>query len=77
MNIAEKELRRRIRGAIDNTNLSEDRFREIEDEILALIREYVSAPEHEKEEVYQRGEERLLHALELTAGRSSLTTAAN
>ena len=64
---AEKNLRKRIRrilslAGLDQT-LSGIAFKEVENRILSLFREYNEAPEELKEEAYAMGEERILEVL--------------
>jgi hypothetical protein len=59
---SEQRLRARIRRAFSVVESGRQTLTvpSVEEQVLALIREYCSAPEAMKERVYQRGEKRIL-----------------
>jgi hypothetical protein len=58
----EKKVRKSLRKAIDaaDLNLTQNDEEKLEDQLIELLGYYNRAPEGEKEEVYKRGEERIL-----------------
>ena len=62
---SEERLRRRIRNVIANEkeSLPPAATRPIEDHFLALMRDYVSSPPEEREQVYREHEKELLRAV--------------
>ena len=63
---AERRLRERIQAILGQADkaLAPRAARDIENEILALLREYSQAPDSRRDEVYARGEDRILHTLQ-------------
>jgi hypothetical protein len=61
--LAEKRIRERIRQAFSRHHRSAGTMKAIEDEMVKLIEDYCSAPDSKKEEVYERGEKRLIRAV--------------
>lgn len=61
----ETRLRERIKSILFGTEQEPDplKVREAEDQVLALLREYVRAPKEQRKAVYARGEKKILHAL--------------
>jgi hypothetical protein len=61
---SEQRLRTRIRKAFSKaTNgKSHGTLKDVEDKVIALIQEYSSAPKGKREEVYEKGEKRILRA---------------
>lgn len=61
---AERRLRTRIRRALSDARRAPgSAVSALEDEVLQLIKDYGSAPEHLKERVYRSGERRLIREL--------------
>lgn len=62
----EAVLRRHIRRILTNAgfNLASVQQRQVEDEVLALFRDYSSSPNYAREEAYKRGRKRVLETLE-------------
>jgi hypothetical protein len=65
--LAEQRVRARIRRAFSRYRHSAGTMEIIEDEVVQLIKDYCSAPEGKKEEVYERGEKRLIRAVRSAA----------
>jgi hypothetical protein len=61
---AEQRVRARIRRAFSQKRYTGGTMDVIEDHVVQLIKEYCSAPEGRKEEVYERGERKLLQLME-------------
>jgi hypothetical protein len=65
MNHTENKLRARIRNTFaDVARADTGSMRGVEDEVLRLIKEYTSANEEKREEVYEQGQERIVRALQ-------------
>ncbi len=63
---AEAALRRHIRRILTSAGLRppQPRLRRVEDEVLALFRDYGNAPRAERDEIYAEGKKRMMEALE-------------
>lgn len=63
---AERKLRKRIRRVLSvagHNPAKASRMVEAEDQVLDLFRQYSKAPEHRKDEVYARGERKIVNAV--------------
>jgi len=61
--LAERRVRARIRRTFSKRRTGAGAMRTLEDQVLKLIHDYSSAPENEKDEVYERAEKRLVRAV--------------
>lgn len=70
---AQEELRDSIANAIDaaDLNLSQNDEQRLEDQLIELLGYYNRAPEEERDEVYRRGEERILQSFRRPEQRNS------
>jgi hypothetical protein len=75
---AESKLRSYLDSTLENAELGLTNYqtRNIEDQILWLFMDYIQAPEEERDEVYVRGEERIIISAFDPAGQNQATGSA-
>ena len=74
MTLTEQRLRTRIRHTfhLNDPNVPQKVATEVEDQVLAFIRDYARTPEWQKDAVYAREEEKLYELLSQLRGRDTM-----